>query len=277
MLAMNMPGNQRYGTSAQTLTCGTQVFQWVDSTTCPSCATPDTIVQGTVSLFGVRKLISIQIFEPFARLSDLVPLARGVCDDMVCEALDRAASPGKVIPCRAGCSTCCNYLVPLSIPEVIHLYEEIQSLPPERCYGFFSNSLEAARQLLGCGESGVPGEESTLDHLGQWYCQRNIPCPFLEKDLCAIYDQRPLACREHLVTTPAQWCHPGLADRAHKLELQVSVLECLGRVTAHLEGTPVEAVMLPLMLPWIQENDERVHRKWSAKKVAQCFLDDLSP
>lgn len=274
---MIMSGNRSCRTSAQTHTYGTPVFQWEDSAICPSHANAETMVQGTVSLFGIEKHISIQFHEPFARLSDLVPLARGVCDDLVCEALDRASAMGKTVPCCGGCSTCCNYLVPLSIPEVIHLHEEIQSMPYERSRGFLGNSLAAARQLLGCGESELPSEESTLDHVGQWYHERKIPCPFLEKDLCAIYDQRPLACREHLVTTPAQWCHPGLVDRVDKLELQVSVLECLGRVAAQLEGTPVEAVMLPLMLPWIQENNERVHRRWSAKKMAQCFLDDLAP
>jgi Fe-S-cluster containining protein len=32
------------------------------------------------------------------------------------------------------------------------------------------------------------------------------PCPFLEEGSCSIYAQRPLVCREYLVTSPAERC-----------------------------------------------------------------------
>jgi len=57
--------------------------------------------------------------------------------------------------------------------------------------------------------------------------------------------------------------------------LPYSLVEAVGEVAAQLEGTPVEAIMLPLILPWIQENRERAQRKWSAQKMAQCLLNVL--
>ena len=38
------------------------------------------------------------------------------------------------------------------------------------------------------------------------YFKLMIPCPFLENESCSIYDERPLKCREYLVTSPAVNC-----------------------------------------------------------------------
>jgi Fe-S-cluster containining protein len=271
-MTMNRPSVAK----AKEITNGTAVFQLVESTEMPSVIDSEKIVVGPVSLFGVQKHVSILCSDPFARLSELVPLARSVCDYAVYEARNRATTQGKTVPCCNKCSSCCSYLVPLSIPEVIHLYEEIQSLSSEQGQEFWRNSLSVAGQLLDNETADVPNEASTLDQVGQWYASKQASCPLLEDDLCALYDQRPLACREYLVATPSSWCRPESVGCVEKIELPFSVLESLGRVAAQLEGTPVEAVMLPLILPWIQENDERIHRKWSSKEMAQCFLNSLA-
>ena len=38
------------------------------------------------------------------------------------------------------------------------------------------------------------------------YFALQIACPFLEDESCSIYSQRPLVCREYLVTSPAEYC-----------------------------------------------------------------------
>jgi Fe-S-cluster containining protein len=111
--------------------------------------------------------------------------------------------------------------------------------------------------------------------VGEWYSEKQVSCPLLENDVCTIYAQRPLACREYLVKTPTQWCHPKYVERVKEVGLPLSVLESLGKAVAELEGTSVEAVMLPLILPWIENNQERINRKWPSHKMAQCFLNTL--
>ena len=37
------------------------------------------------------------------------------------------------------------------------------------------------------------------DRLGRRYAGLGLACPFLSDDLCATYEQRPIACREHMV------------------------------------------------------------------------------
>jgi Fe-S-cluster containining protein len=258
------------------ITKGGEVFRLIDSTESLSVYGHPRVVNGQISLFGVQRHLSIEILGNFARLSDLVPLAQSLCDLVVCEAKERSGIEGKAIPCGKGCSTCCSYLVPLSIPEAIYLYEKTQSLPFSRSRGLWSQSLAVARELLAYNPlEGLSGDEETLDHVGRWYSSKKRPCPFLAQDLCSIYDQRPLACREHLVTTPSLWCERNSVDRAQSLELPYSMVESLGKVTSELEKATVEAVMLPLVLPWIQDNRERLLQKWSAWRMAECFLEVL--
>ena len=57
--------------------------------------------------------------------------------------------------------------------------------------------------------------------------------------------------------------------------MPVSVLEGLGLLTAELEQSDIEAVMLPLALPWVQENLERGERTWPAVKMVECFVEIL--
>ncbi|MCP4260660.1 MAG: hypothetical protein GY774_24515 [Planctomycetes bacterium] len=57
--------------------------------------------------------------------------------------------------------------------------------------------------------------------------------------------------------------------------MPVSVLDCLGQLTAELEQSDVEAVMLPLVLPWLHENLKRGERTWPAVKMVECFVEIL--
>ncbi len=38
------------------------------------------------------------------------------------------------------------------------------------------------------------------------YFALGVPCPFLEDESCSIHPERPLVCREYLVTSPAELC-----------------------------------------------------------------------
>ncbi len=272
---MTMSINRFSTTTEETTANSLSVFHLMDSAESPSGVHAEMTVSGTVSAFGIQKQISIEILGHFAGLSDLVPLARALGDVMVSEAIDHSMMHGQSVSCDKKCAACCSYLVPLSIPEVICLYDEIQSLPSEQGREFWGNSVSVARHLLDNDSGQAVGGESTLDAVGQWYSDKQVACPFLKNDLCAIYDHRPLACREHLVTTPALWCRPGVTKPVEQPELPYSVLESLGTVAAQLEGTPVEAIMLPLVLPWIQENRARIQRKWLARTMAQCFINAL--
>ena len=64
---------------------------------------------------------------------------------------------------------------------------------------------------------------------GLAYFHLGIPCPFLEEESCSIHADRPISCREYLVTSPAVNCadpKPGTIDQ---VELPGKVWTALAR------------------------------------------------
>ena len=45
-----------------------------------------------------------------------------------------------------------------------------------------------------------------MEPVNQAYYAQRLPCIFLEDESCSIYEFRPAACREYLVTSPAEFC-----------------------------------------------------------------------
>src|SRR5260370_26127230 len=77
-------------------------------------------------------------------------------------------------------------------------------MPPERrdaLSGCFA-AAEAAIEDAGLKERG----ERSDRELSVAYFAARIPCPFLEDESCSIHPERPLVCREYLVTSPAELC-----------------------------------------------------------------------
>ena len=64
-----------------------------------------------------------------ASLADIVPLARTISRKITDIAVEKIQTEGGRIPCCKGCSACCHYLVPLSVPEAFRLREDILSRP----------------------------------------------------------------------------------------------------------------------------------------------------
>jgi hypothetical protein len=57
------------------------------------------------------------------------------------------------------------------------------------------------------------------------------------------------------------------------LDIPVRLPNVLGQLASELEGTDVEAVILPLSLVWFEENSERVERSWPAEMMVKRFVE----
>ena len=241
-----------------------------------------TTISLELDILGKPVCFELKVANVQARLSDIAPLARTLSAKLVTTTLDRLRAEGKNVPCRKGCSACCHYLVPLSVPEVFRLAEDLSAMPASESGNLMRSSLDTARTILDrmpadftMAESAQADESVRSKQLGDWYARLGLACPFLSDDLCVLYEQRPIACREHMVTSSARSCDLKSTDEQDVVKMPVSVLECLGRLTAELEQADVEAVMLPLALPWAQENIERSERTWPAVTVLERFVEIL--
>jgi Fe-S-cluster containining protein len=171
---------------------------------------------------GERLDVALEVPAGAARVDDLLPALQALDDALVRHATARVERDGCSVSCRAGCGACCRQLVPVSEPEARRLAELVRRLPdPERAAveERFGRALEALApdgllaRLRAC-DTLTDREERR--RIGLEYFSRGLPCPFLVNESCSIHPDRPLACREYLVTSPAERCArpgPGLIDQ----------------------------------------------------------------
>ena len=226
--------------------------------------------------------LSIAVGQGRATLPDIIPLARTICDKITDIVVDNVRDKGSHIPCRKGCATCCElYLIPLSVPEVCRLNQEISTSPPQWREHIWQTSLLAARRILSQKppETFIDQTEDTsvvspekLNLVSDWYSSLSLPCPFLRDGRCSIYEKRPLACREHFVKGSADACS-GKSGMAEVVKIPVNMPNALAQLAAELEDTDQESVMLPLALVWFEQNRQRALRSWPAAKMVNRFLE----
>lgn len=110
----------------------------------------------------------------------------------------------KFVPCTKGCSRCC--LIP------IHM-----------------SALEAECIMRASGIVSLPN-----DYLES---VEGMPCPFLTKGACTIYQFRPYVCRKHVALfDDPRWCEPGLKHRFTNIGfsgIQVAYLELVQQTGEH--------------------------------------------
>ncbi|MHC4665855.1 MAG: YkgJ family cysteine cluster protein [Planctomycetota bacterium] len=218
--------------------------------------------------------------EP-ASLADIVPLARTVCKKITDVVIEKARQKKDFIPCRPGCAACCHYLVPLSVPEAFKLAEEALAAPESRRMLMQRLWLLAARRILRQEPPHVPTgsapkqsveDKAEQNAISDWYRNLKLTCPFLSGRMCSIYEMRPLACREYFVTGSEKGCATGCGI-AEKIQIPVRTAEVLAQLAAELEGTGVEAVMLPLVLVWHADNLDRAKHTWPAIEMVGRFVE----
>ena len=59
--------------------------------------------------------------------------------------------------------------------------------------------------------------------VGMSYFDQGIPCPFLEEGSCPISGDRPVVCREYLVTSPAEHCARPRAGTVERMKMPLKV------------------------------------------------------
>jgi Fe-S-cluster containining protein len=235
-----------------------------------------------LNILNTKVNFQIDIRENQAKLADIVPLARTICTKICDVVLQNTRSNGDKVPCRKNCSAhCCRYLVPLSIPEALRLKEEISEAPPEKRELIWKGCLTASRHILANkppknlthqSAKASSNEQLDLNLISNWYRGLNLDCPFLYKNACTIYEHRPLACREHYVTSSSSECEKKNAD-TKLLEMPIYVSNALGRLASELEDTDVEAVILPLVLSWCEENKTRAERTWPYTLMVERLIN----
>lgn len=160
----------------------------------------------TLDLCGKKHECSVNLPAGPVPVSTLLPVVNAVADLVV-----HAHSSAKPVSCRAGCGACCRQHVPVTHAEARRISALVASLPPDRkpvVHARFAAAVDKLREtgffdiLTGAADPGP----DFIRSLAFRYFDLGIACPFLENESCSIYEDRPLRCREYLVTSPPSLC-----------------------------------------------------------------------
>lgn len=166
----------------------------------------------------------------------MLPVFHQMTNAFVAMGAREAESRGETVSCKAGCGACCRQPVPLAEVEVYQIAELVAAMPEPRQseirrrfadganhfqrYKWFEAMKKCADRAPGKSAEAVMNE---IEHLVNVYFQESVACPFLEDESCTIHEVRPVACREYLVTSPAENCSRPTTATVKKVAIAAKV------------------------------------------------------
>jgi Fe-S-cluster containining protein len=217
-------------------------------------ATATVHVQATIGSCSLNMSVTVPADQ--ATVDDFLPLLQILDDKIVASAEREVEQQGKCISCQKGCGACCRQLVPLAPADARHLAQLVAGMPEPRRLEIVARFAAARRKLEANGfwqklTNRHAWAENDVSAIGVEYFQLGIPCPFLEGESCSIHRDRPLTCREYLVTSPAENCANPSADSIDLVPLPAKVWLSAARC----ENNPAEQQRYVNWVPLIQALD----------------------
>ncbi len=237
-----------------------------------------TIVPVTLTILGAKVTGAARVPSGVSSVKEMLPAFRVVADAVVLLTERSINQHGGKLSCEKGCGACCRQLVPVAHAEARRLAEVIDAMPEPRRSTLRDRFTDAVRRVRDAGlfarlSDPDAFEADELRAVPMQYFRLGIACPFLEDESCSIYAERPLACREYLVTSPAAFC-ASPDERVAAVRMPLKSSEALARLDGTHDARYVKRVPLTLSLVFsasIHEPDEA--RTGAA--ILQEFLDHL--
>jgi Fe-S-cluster containining protein len=239
-------------------------------------ATSDCTIEGD----DFRLTFRVTVPAGPARAGELLPVARALSDAVVSHTCRMVEEAGAAISCKKGCGACCRNLVAVSEVEARRIRDLVDELPEPRRSAVRSRFADARERLERAGllETLRAAEVWTAEQYAARvaaYFQQGIPCPVLEDESCSIYEERPIACREYLVTSPPEYCARLGSEGVRRVRLPVRVANAVAR----WQATPREHFLeswVPLVLApeWADAHPEDPPRQPGTELLRE-LLDGL--
>jgi Fe-S-cluster containining protein len=227
---------------------------------------------------------SVEVPLNLVPITAIVPLTRRLGEEATALEQAQIQDAGQQISCRKGCAACCRMLVPVSPPEAFALKALVEALPDERRQVLLDKLSRARARLEQTGllarltalaETGRPLSDEEMEPINRDYYALRMACPFLEQESCSIYENRPAACRELLVTTPADLCNDLLNNPIQPLPAPLRVGTVLALLWSELKETPPTLIPLPMALDWADRHAEEEQGRWRGADLLEHMLDHV--
>jgi len=221
--------------------------------------------------------------EP-APLETWLPFLKALASQVSRSAAEAADQAGAPVSCAMGCGACCRQLVGISLIEARALAQLVAAMPEPRQGDIRARFAAALARLT---ESGVldadyvgPSPEFPLAATEQqrlsaaWFSLR-IACPFLENESCGIYEDRPLVCREHQVTSSPAACAQLFREPVDRIALPVRLGAALARAAETIDGVSTAIIPLVMSLDLPGEVDDALARKHDPRWMLETLLAEI--
>jgi len=219
-----------------------------------------------LAIAGRKLRLQLSVSTGPARAGDFMPLFRSLSDSLAAIAVELVEGESGKISCQKKCAACCRQMVPLSEIEARAISDLVDAMPEPRrsvVRGRFAEARRKAEEaglladLMEIGEI-KPSENLSfaLEYFRQW-----ITCPFLEDEMCSIYAERPIACREYMVITPADRCFTRDLDNVKSVRVRANLMRAMSRIGAGESCRERPWIALILACEWADAHpDESVPR-----------------
>jgi Fe-S-cluster containining protein len=227
---------------------------------------------------------TVEVSTGFVPVTQIVPLLRRLGQQAQALEQQRTTATSQAISCTKGCAACCRMLVPVSVPEAFALRDMVATLPESRRTSIHralagtAARLEQAgllAQLQQVAETDRPITDDMMEPINRAYYALKLPCPFLENEACSIYEDRPAACRELLVTSPADWCQDMVNKPVRAIPVPLRVSTILGLLWSDLSSSQPRLIPLPLALDWAERHANDNRAGWKARDLLDRALDTI--
>src|SRR5262245_36742724 len=199
---------------------------------------------------GTLKVVHpITVPDAAVPAAEIVPALQGLVNAVV-----EAAETGQIISCRKGCGACCRQLVPVSRTEGERLLQVVDALPAER-RDVLMKRFAAAEVAIETADLKERRGRSDRELSAAYFALR-LPCPFLEDESCSIHPERPLVCREYLVTSPAELCAGPAQEGVTPVAVPKVSLAARG-----LQDQKDDWLPLALLMAWHRSRPRKVKRR----------------
>jgi Fe-S-cluster containining protein len=245
------------------------------------------LITGNVKITIGGRPIAIELTVPVKPVKSrrMLPVFQGMSELFVELGEKEVAAAGEKISCRKGCAACCRQLVPLAEIETHHIAGLVESMPEPRRSEIKERFEKAWQHFTKNGwldrlDASAAATHKERQSLVVEYFHESVPCPFLEDESCSIHENRPLACREYLVTSPAEYCFTLSGEKIKKVSLLANPSETVRQITnSENLNRIVNFVPLVLALEWAKrfpdESPENTGEQWMAKFFTRLTKSEI--
>ncbi len=219
------------------------------------------IAHVSITLSGIEFETRVPVPKRSVSTRVMLPVVRAFAGAILNASEKMVRDMGQTASCKSGCGACCRQLVPIALSEAHELSRMVQQMPePRRSlvqgrFAFIAETL-AAKGLAEPLRDPGRLDEAQLDTLADQYFALRIPCPFLEDESCSIYPERPIACREYMVTSDPQYCGNPTRETVRPLPIAARASLALMHLDDEPDTPNLRWIPLALAMEWATSHPE---------------------